>query len=179
MQWDRQLNDERRSFALTAAVRDDRASMQFDEVLHERETETETLAERGQFNEGSVQGQEGLRIAPTVDNPFSLTMAYRGLGSLYCVQGDFDNAVPLLERGLALARDSNMTLLAPTVMGWLGYAYALSGRGPKASLCYMKRWRASSRWVSEPFTHFGACSCAKHICLPTGSRTRSHSPSEL
>ena len=85
-----------------------------------------TLAERGQFSEGIIQGQEGIRIAQTVDHPFSLTMAYRGLGSLYCVQGDFDHAVPVLERGLALSRDSNMTLLTPTVMGWLGYAYALS-----------------------------------------------------
>jgi tetratricopeptide (TPR) repeat protein len=87
-----------------------------------------TLAERGQFSEGIVQGLEGFRIAQTVDSPFSLTMAHRGLGSLYCVQGDFDNAVPPLEAGVALARDSNMTLLSPTVMGWLGYAYALSGR---------------------------------------------------
>jgi class 3 adenylate cyclase/tetratricopeptide (TPR) repeat protein len=87
-----------------------------------------TLAERGQFREGIVQGQEGLRIAQTVDSPFSLTMAHRGLGSLHCVQGNFDTAVPLLERGLALARDADMTLLSPTVMGWLGYAYALSGR---------------------------------------------------
>jgi class 3 adenylate cyclase/tetratricopeptide (TPR) repeat protein len=91
-----------------------------------------TLAERGQFSEGIAQGQEGLRIAQTVDSPFSLTMAHRGLGSLFCVQGDFGNAVPVLEAGLALARDSNMTLLAPTVMGWLGYAYALSGRGAES-----------------------------------------------
>jgi tetratricopeptide (TPR) repeat protein len=91
-----------------------------------------TLAERGQFNEGIVQGRDGRRIAQTVDSPFSLTMAHRGLGSLYCVQGDFDNAIPLLEAGLALARDSNMTLLSPTVMGWLGYAYALSGRGAES-----------------------------------------------
>ncbi|HXJ77208.1 MAG TPA: AAA family ATPase [Candidatus Methylomirabilis sp.] len=87
-----------------------------------------TLAELGQFSEGIVQGQEGIRIAQTVDQPFSLTMAYRGLGSLYCVQGDFDHAIPVLERGLALSRESNMTLLSPTVMGWLGYAYAMSGR---------------------------------------------------
>ena len=65
------------------------------------------------------------------DHPFSLTMAYRGLGSLYCVQGDFDRAIPVLERGLALSRDSNMTLLSPTVMGWLGYAYAI-GRGAES-----------------------------------------------
>ena len=88
-----------------------------------------TLAERGQFSEGIIQGQEGIRIAQTVDHPFSLTMAYRGLGSLYCVQGDFDHAVPVLERGIALSRDSNMTLLTPTVMGWLGYAYAVARRG--------------------------------------------------
>jgi len=87
-----------------------------------------TLAELGQFSEGIVQGQEGIRIAQTVDQPFSLTMAYRSLGSLYCVQGDFDHAIPVLERGLALSSDSNMTLLSPTVMGWLGYAYAMSGR---------------------------------------------------
>jgi len=35
-------------------------------------------------------------------------------------------------RGLALSRDSNMTLLSPTVMGWLGYAYAVSGRGAES-----------------------------------------------
>jgi class 3 adenylate cyclase/tetratricopeptide (TPR) repeat protein len=87
-----------------------------------------TLAERGLFGDGIAEGQEVVRVAQTLEHPFSLTMAYRGLGSLYSVQGDLDRAIPVLERGLAVARESNMTLLAPTVMGWLGHAYALAGR---------------------------------------------------
>jgi len=87
-----------------------------------------SLAERGALAEGSAQAQEGVRIAEAIDHPYSVVVAYCSLARLYGVKGDFGQAVRLLERGLALASEWNLTLLSPIVGESLGHVYALSGR---------------------------------------------------
>ncbi len=47
-----------------------------------------SLAELGAFAEGTARGEEGVRIAETMDHPFSLIWAYSGIGKLYLDQGD-------------------------------------------------------------------------------------------
>src|SRR5262249_42414799 len=51
-----------------------------------------------------------------------------GLGYVHATQGDFLQAVPVLERALMTAREGGVTRLLPQVMRPLGLAYALSGR---------------------------------------------------
>ncbi len=89
---------------------------------------TWSLAERGEFSEGIAQAQEGIRLAEALDHPYSLILAYWGLGSLYGVKGELSDACRVLERGLALSRDWNVPLVSPRVMWSLGYVYAHSGR---------------------------------------------------
>jgi class 3 adenylate cyclase/tetratricopeptide (TPR) repeat protein len=89
---------------------------------------TWSLAERGEFSEGIAQAQEGIRLAEALDHPYSLILAYWGLGSLYGVKGELSDARRVLERGLVLSRDWNLPLVSPRVMGPLGYVYAHSGR---------------------------------------------------
>jgi hypothetical protein len=53
---------------------------------------------------------------------------YGTLARLQIARGELSHAVPLLERGLALSREWNLTYFSVAHTGSLGYAYALSGR---------------------------------------------------
>jgi class 3 adenylate cyclase/tetratricopeptide (TPR) repeat protein len=86
------------------------------------------FADRGKFKEGIVHGQEGLRLAEALDHPYSLDYACWRLAQLQIARGEFSHAVGLLERGVALSREWNLTHPAARDAGILGYAYALSGR---------------------------------------------------
>jgi tetratricopeptide (TPR) repeat protein len=88
----------------------------------------DALAERGDFDEGIARGEEGLRIAEALDQPYSLSVACRGLGHLDGVKGELSQAVRMLERGLTLSRDWNFIQFLPFFQGSLGHVYALSGR---------------------------------------------------
>ena len=54
------------------------------------------LAERGEFSAGLSCGEEAIRIAEALDQPFSVVAAYYGLGLLSLRQGQLDQAIPLL-----------------------------------------------------------------------------------
>jgi len=89
------------------------------------------LAERGEFDEGMSRGGEAIRLAETLNHPYSLAFACRGLGHVYCIKGEFRQATSLLERGLTLCREWNLHFVAPTLTGMLGHVYAMSGRLPE------------------------------------------------
>jgi class 3 adenylate cyclase/tetratricopeptide (TPR) repeat protein len=89
---------------------------------------TWVLADQGQFEEGIAHGREGLRLAEALDHPYSLTGACWGLAYLQIARGELSDAVRLLERGLALSREWNLTILSVFDAAALGYAYAHSGR---------------------------------------------------
>ena len=86
------------------------------------------LAARGEFAEGLAYANEAIQIAETVDHPYNLIVACFGLGLLYLIKGDFDDATPVLERGLVVDQMANIPLLFPLVAAPLGYAYLNSGR---------------------------------------------------
>lgn len=86
------------------------------------------LADIGEFDEGVRHGQDALKMAETFGQPFSLARTLNDLGYLYCVRGDVNRSVPVLERALALWSERNLRISSPVTMGFLGYAYALSGR---------------------------------------------------
>jgi class 3 adenylate cyclase/tetratricopeptide (TPR) repeat protein len=86
------------------------------------------LAHLGEFDEGVAHGLEGVRLAEAFNHPFSLANACWGLGELYRIRGRLAQAVTLGERGLALCREWNLTVLSVVLTRLLGAAYALSGR---------------------------------------------------
>ncbi|MFQ5896837.1 MAG: AAA family ATPase [Candidatus Methylomirabilia bacterium] len=86
------------------------------------------LAELGEFSEGVTRGEEGVRIAEAVDQPYSLVVAYFGAGLPRLHKGQLQQAVAVLERGLSLCEVANISLWFPRVASALGSAYALSGR---------------------------------------------------
>jgi tetratricopeptide (TPR) repeat protein len=89
---------------------------------------TWVFADRGKFEEGIAHGQEGIRLAEALDHPYSLAPVCWRLAHLQITRGELSHAVGLLERGLALSREWNLTFFSVNNTGSLGYAYALSGR---------------------------------------------------
>jgi class 3 adenylate cyclase/tetratricopeptide (TPR) repeat protein len=86
------------------------------------------FAERGKFHEGIIHGQEGIRLAEALDHPYSLAVMCWGLALLHINRGELGHVVRLLDRGLALSREWNLSYFSVMNTGSLGYAYALSGR---------------------------------------------------
>jgi tetratricopeptide (TPR) repeat protein len=85
-------------------------------------------AECGAFTEGLALAEEGLRIAETVNHPFSLIVTCYGISVVYLRQGDVHRAIPMLERGMSLCQDWHIPLFVPRQTAVLGLAYALEGR---------------------------------------------------
>jgi tetratricopeptide (TPR) repeat protein len=86
------------------------------------------FAELGEFPEGIVRGQEAVRIADMVRQPFSLVASYSFLSDLYLNKGDIKKALPLLERSLYVCQDAHVPIFSSQVKASLGYAYVHSGR---------------------------------------------------
>jgi len=90
------------------------------------------LAELGAFAEGRAYGEDALRLAETVDHPYSLAVACFAVGHLSLCQGSLSQAMRVLERGLALSEAVNFPLMIRLCNARLGAACALSGRVPEA-----------------------------------------------
>jgi class 3 adenylate cyclase/tetratricopeptide (TPR) repeat protein len=90
------------------------------------------LAELGAFPDGTLHGEEAVRIAEAVDHPPSLSIAYLGVGFLSLRKGDLSRAIPMLERCFELCRVYNMLLWVPETAAALGCAYACAGRVAEA-----------------------------------------------
>jgi tetratricopeptide (TPR) repeat protein len=88
----------------------------------------QALAELGSFRDGARLGLEAVRLATELKHPYSMLSASWRLAYLYCVQGEFGEAIELLERGLPIIEEWNLTLWSEVIKGFLGYAYACSGR---------------------------------------------------
>jgi tetratricopeptide (TPR) repeat protein len=90
------------------------------------------LAEFGGFAEGHGVGEEAVRLAETVEQPYSIASALLGAGLLSRRQGDVHRAIPILERCLTLCQTANIPLFFSLSSAPLGVAYALAGRAAEA-----------------------------------------------
>jgi tetratricopeptide (TPR) repeat protein len=88
---------------------------------------TAYLAMIGAFAESIAVAEEGIQIAEAADHPMSRTSAYICLGCSYCYQGSLHQAIPILERSLALCQAANIPPW-PILSSSLGVAYVLCGR---------------------------------------------------
>jgi len=85
-----------------------------------------SLAELGEFPEALTRADEAVRFAQAAGDAFSQAHAQLALGGTLMRQGRLAEAIPVLERGLALAKDAPF-LYAP-IAGDLGAIYTRSGR---------------------------------------------------
>jgi tetratricopeptide (TPR) repeat protein len=90
------------------------------------------LAELGLFEEGRDHGQEAIRLAESLEHPFSLIWACVNLGRLESLRGEFNRAIMPLERAVALSNEQNIAYLTPIALAALGHVYARSGRVEEA-----------------------------------------------
>jgi len=89
----------------------------------------QTLGGLGAFTEGRRHGEEALRFATLEGRGATPVTAHGCLGELYLAQGDLEQAIRVLEQGLALCRASgNRSGFWRVIAGGMGYAYALQGR---------------------------------------------------
>jgi tetratricopeptide (TPR) repeat protein len=86
------------------------------------------LTEVGVFAEATPWGEDGVRIAETVDHPVSLASAYATAGRVSLRQGNFPKAIPVLERGLHVCQVTHLPLFFQRLAASLGMAYMQSGR---------------------------------------------------
>jgi class 3 adenylate cyclase/tetratricopeptide (TPR) repeat protein len=86
------------------------------------------MAERGEFAEGMIHGEESVRIAEAIAQPWDLMVAYRSVGLLHFYKGEFDQAMLLLERCHTLCQSGNLSTWLPLTVATLGAAYSLAGR---------------------------------------------------
>jgi len=87
-----------------------------------------TLSALGAFAAGRRYGEEALRLATLAGRGAAPIMAHGCLGSLYLAQGDLEQAIQVLEPGLALCRASGNRDWLQMIAADLGSAYALHGR---------------------------------------------------
>jgi tetratricopeptide (TPR) repeat protein len=86
-----------------------------------------SLAELGDVATSIAQGEEVVRIAETVGQPFSLANAYLMLSYVYIVKGDLEKATPLAEGSLDICRNAEIVAEASRAVAQVGYVYLHSG----------------------------------------------------
>jgi tetratricopeptide (TPR) repeat protein len=86
----------------------------------------------GAFAEGLIYGQEAIEMAELIDRPYERVSAYTRVGQLHLFRGHFDQAIPLLERSLALSQEADVVIFHSIATASLALAYARSGRPAEA-----------------------------------------------
>ena len=77
---------------------------------------------------GPRHGEEALRLATMEGRGDTPIIAHACLGDLYFVKGDLEQAIRVLDQGLALCRASGNRTMLRWIAAALGSAYALQGR---------------------------------------------------
>ena len=86
------------------------------------------LVDLGKFAEAVSMGAEGVLIADEYDTTHSQVLAVHSVGVVYLCKGEFDRAIPILERALIRCQVEQIPLDTRVLAATLGYAYALAGR---------------------------------------------------
>ena len=113
--------------ALEGALRWERLGLPYLPAVFARMALAWGLAEIGTLAEGTATAEEGVQIAEAADHPLSRIAAYNGVGWLSVLKGDLQQAIPVLERSMALSQEVNIPPW-PAITSTLGAAYVLAGR---------------------------------------------------
>jgi tetratricopeptide (TPR) repeat protein len=87
-----------------------------------------SLAELGEFSDGMARAERALDAAEALGDHFDLLNALGCAGAVCLLRGDLPEAIPRLERCLALIQAAQNESAGIVAGAYLGHAYALSGR---------------------------------------------------
>ena len=134
-------------------------------------------AELGAFTEGLALAEDGLRIAETVNHPFSLIEACFGIGVVSLRQGDLQRAIPVLERAMGLCQDWHHSALL--THGWpQPWAWRMPWRGvsPRVWRWRNRGWSKRLQGHTEVSGALRSPASARRICWLAAWRTRANAP---
>jgi predicted ATPase len=100
--------------------------------VHARTWLATVLAEVGRFTEAMANGEKAVEIAEIAGNAYSRANSHLGLGVVHAMRGDAAQAIPLLERSVALCREGTYGLQLPPAASALGAALTLAKRVDEA-----------------------------------------------
>jgi class 3 adenylate cyclase/tetratricopeptide (TPR) repeat protein len=103
------------------------------------------LAFLGEFNEAIPLSRRALQLAEAGNRPGDLIVALGSLGLIYLVKGDHQEAIPVLERGLALCRSWSILDWSPTLTSALAAAHAREGRLAEAIALHQRAAEEEAR----------------------------------
>ena len=137
------------------------------------------LSELGEFAQAEPVLEEGLRIAETIDHPYSQTFLSLGEGILRVRQGDLPKAVSALERSLALCRHWKLAALFDVIAGHLGAAYTLARRPAEAIPLLEEALAREYRHWLEPFPSLALADAYLRVGRPRDARHQADRALEL
>ncbi len=129
------------------------------------------LASCGRFDEAAARAAEALRIAEEAESATNTIIAGTALAHVHELRGEFDRAVPLLERALATAREHEVTLLVPAALGSLARAYGMVGRAGDG-LAALEQFLAAAAPATARASVVYAFTQVGELCLAAGDVSR-------
>jgi tetratricopeptide (TPR) repeat protein len=138
------------------------------------------------FDGAEARALEAVRLAESVDHPWSVAGAHVALGFVHLARGTLAAAVPVLERGLARARELDITAWLPMLSCQLGIVYARQGRVAEgvalleegiqraASLSILSRHSLRHAWLAEAYLRAGRITEARVTAERALALARTH-----
>jgi tetratricopeptide (TPR) repeat protein len=123
---------------------------------------SEVEAALGHFDAALAAGGEALRVATEIRHSSSLALANAFLGYAHVLRGDLSAAIPILERGLAIAEEHDVMHGICANGVYLGWALCLAGDRARG-LDYVDRALERHATALMQWTRFGTVTAAAYL----------------
>jgi class 3 adenylate cyclase/tetratricopeptide (TPR) repeat protein len=126
-----------------------------------------TLVATGDFDAAAARAREAMASAAPTDHPWSLAGAQVTLGFAHLARGELDRAGPVLEAGIARARELGITAWMPMLSSELGIVRVREGRREEGlalledgvrrarALAILNRHTLRLAWLAEGYLRAG------------------------
>jgi tetratricopeptide (TPR) repeat protein len=122
----------------------------------------EAEASRGTFKEALESARRALQLATDINHVNSVSVASSYLGYVHVLRGEFATAVPLLERGIAIAIEQKLPRRPGEALPYLAYALVMLGQREQGLDC-LARARQASTAEKAHWSAYGALRAAAYL----------------